>query len=254
MRARLGTSVVVFDGKMGDAMSSTEPAWTVVCDFDGTISNVDVTDQLLERYADPEWLDIEAQWKSGEIGSWECLSRQLDVLRASPAQIEAVADAVSIDLHFLEFAEYCAARRVPLVVVSDGLDHVITRILRRYNLSHLPVYANSFLTFEGNAHRLVSPHRSEACCSGAGTCKCQVVADLIGGDKRRILFVGDGQSDFCVAGRLPDVVAAKAKLLAHLNASGRSCVPYRTFADVQSLLTRLLPKRQLVDNLAGDAL
>lgn len=240
--------------KLGGAMSSIEQAWIVVCDFDGTISDIDVTDQLLERYADPEWLEIEAQWKRGEIGSWECLGRQVEMLRASPAEIDAVADSVSIDPAFLDFAKYCAARCVPLVVASDGLDHVITRILRRYGLSHLPVYANSFLTFEGNAHRLVSPHRSEACCSGAGTCKCQVVVDLVGADERRVLFVGDGQSDFCVSGRLPDVVAAKAKLLAHLNASGRSCIPYRTFADVQILLARLLPKQQLADNLAGDFL
>lgn len=235
-------------------MPSEESAWTVVCDFDGTISSVDVTDSLLEQYGEPVWLDIEAEWRRGEIGSWECLSRQLAVLRASPSQIDAVADSVAIDQDFAQFAEFCARNGVPLVIVSDGLDRVITRILRRYNLSHLPVYANSFLTFERNEHRLVSPHRAEDCCSGAGTCKCEIVGDILTGRARRILFVGDGQSDFCVAARLADVVAAKSKLLKHLEALGRGCVPYASFADVQRLLGRLLRKPQVSETLVGDSL
>ena len=36
---------------------NNEP-WDIICDFDGTISLIDVTDSLLEKFATPEWEDI----------------------------------------------------------------------------------------------------------------------------------------------------------------------------------------------------
>lgn len=55
----------------------------VFVDFDGTISLEDTTDVILERFADPEWRTVEAEWLAGRIGSRECLARQIDLVRAS---------------------------------------------------------------------------------------------------------------------------------------------------------------------------
>ena len=71
--------------------------WMVVCDFDGTISTVDVTDELLKAHADERWLEIEEQWKDGSIGSRECLSRQIELLNATPADVDRLADSITID-------------------------------------------------------------------------------------------------------------------------------------------------------------
>ena len=222
-------------------MPSENQEWTVVCDFDGTISAVDVTDRILETYADAEWLDIEAEWKRGSIGSRECLSRQIQLVRADTAQIDQLADTIAIDPQFKSFADFCARAGVRLVVVSDGLDRVIARILQRNDLGHLPVYANSLLSIEADKHRLVSPHQDADCCSKAGTCKCAVIADLPSNSvEPLVLFVGDGQSDFCAAARMADVVAAKSKLLSYLRSIGKACVPFATFADVQQILAKLL--------------
>lgn len=223
-------------------MQSYRNRWIVVCDFDGTISTVDATDRILEVYADPEWLRIEQEWKDGSIGSRECLGRQVALLRADLTQIEALADTVAIDPHFNSFADFCARERIELVIVSDGLDRVIARILGRHGLGHLPVYANALLATEGGAHRMLSPHQNSDCCAGAGTCKCAVVSDLEGdgASEPLILFVGDGQSDFCAAARMADAVAAKPKLLAHLRGIGRPCFPFEDFADVRRLLAELI--------------
>ena len=45
-------------------------------DFDGTIALEDTTDVLLDRRADPAWLDVETEWLAGRIGSRECLAQQ----------------------------------------------------------------------------------------------------------------------------------------------------------------------------------
>jgi 2-hydroxy-3-keto-5-methylthiopentenyl-1-phosphate phosphatase len=220
-------------------MSLSEAGWSVVCDFDGTISTIDVTDRLLELLARPQWLAIEDEWRSGKIGSWECLDRQIALVRAKPHEIDALADTISIDPHFFEFANFCASRSVPLAIASDGLDRIISRVLANNGLGSLPIYSNALWQTSASGYRLLSPHWVRDCRARAATCKCAVV-DSLRSHAARVLFVGDGRSDFCVAAGGADMVAAKAKLLEHLNASGHRCVPFKTFHDVQKLLASLL--------------
>ncbi len=57
----------------------------VFCDFDGTITNRDTVDHLLESLADntasPTLEEIEARWVAGEIGSRDCMAQQVALLR-----------------------------------------------------------------------------------------------------------------------------------------------------------------------------
>jgi 2-hydroxy-3-keto-5-methylthiopentenyl-1-phosphate phosphatase len=62
----------------------------VFVDFDGTISLEDTTDVILERFADPEWRKVESEWLAGVIGSRECLARQIDLVRATPEELDSV--------------------------------------------------------------------------------------------------------------------------------------------------------------------
>ena len=39
----------------------------VFCDFDGTITQVDVTDQILDQFAHPSWREIEQEWVLGRL-------------------------------------------------------------------------------------------------------------------------------------------------------------------------------------------
>ena len=65
-------------------VSSTRAQCHVFVDFDGTIVPCDATDFLFERFALPEWRDVERDWQAGKIGSRECMTRQVDLLRATP--------------------------------------------------------------------------------------------------------------------------------------------------------------------------
>ena len=222
-------------------MGRSAQDWMVVCDFDGTISTVDVTDELLKTHADNRWLDVEEEWKDGRIGSRECLSQQVALLSATAGEVDRLADNIEIDPHFRDFVAYCESHGVPVAIVSDGLDGVIGRILTRNGMGHLPVFANALLATGRNSHRLVSPYFDESCHAGAGTCKCAVIERLRDDlPDRKILFVGDGRSDFCAAQRSSDIVAAKSKLLSHLRARGAAPVPYESFSDIKMLLARLV--------------
>ena len=54
-----------------------------------------------------------------------------------------------------------------------------------------------------------------------------------------MLLIGDGASDFCVAGEV-DLVFAKHRLIEHCRAAGIPYVPITGFADALELLPTLL--------------
>ena len=210
----------------------------VFCDFDGTISIQDATDVILDRFADPEWRDIEQQWKQGTIGSAQCMERQVALIRATRQELDAALDNIEIDPSFPAFARFCRSHGIALTITSDGVDYFIHRILARHHLSPLPVIANQ-LTIRGHngysRYQLTSCFSEATCESAAGMCKCRCVSAAIG----TRVFIGNGRSDFCVANK-PELVFAKRTLAEFCVREGIAFIPYRQFSDVaQELKTRV---------------
>jgi 2,3-diketo-5-methylthio-1-phosphopentane phosphatase len=214
----------------------------VFCDFDGTVTQLDVTDQILTQLAHPSWREIEQEWVMGLIGSRECLERQIALVDASAQELHAVIDSIAIVPHFAAFCRFARRRRVPLHIVSDGFDYVICRMLKRggvagafRNGSHL--FASA-LRVEGRRLLLSFPHSAEPCEHGCATCKAAVIRERSEG-RRPVVFVGDGMSDrFAV--EVADLVFAKRQLLAYCRERGIACHPFETFKDVQGVLEELL--------------
>ncbi len=210
----------------------------VFCDFDGTISCKDVTDELLEAFALPEWRVIETRWRAGDIGSRECMQRQVELLRCSRKELDGLLDAVVIDPGFPDFVAACRETGVPVTVLSDGIDYAIHRVLRNHGLEDLPVYANRLRMHPDGSLGLDSPHSDPSCSPDCGTCKCALMRRLAPPGSEKVL-VGDGASDFCAASEAADFVLAKEALLTHCHANALAHAPYATFHDVQKLLLDL---------------
>jgi 2-hydroxy-3-keto-5-methylthiopentenyl-1-phosphate phosphatase len=96
--------------------------WTILCDFDGTISVEDITDSLLERFGRPGWQAIEQAWKRGEIGSRDCMAQQVGLLDASDAELDAHLDGMMIDPAFPQLvAAMCASgERLPSALAGSN--------------------------------------------------------------------------------------------------------------------------------------
>lgn len=232
-----------------DACRYAVRPWTIFCDFDGTISTVDVTDELLTRFARPGWQSLEEAWRTGQIGSRECMSGQMALLDAGAEQINALLDTVRIDPAFPDFVAAAQAAGVDLVVVSDGLDTAIERILARHGLSHLRVVANHLEQVADRQWRMLSPHTSDACLSGSGTCKCACAKRSQ--ELHRTLLIGDGQSDFCAAGAV-DFVFAIGKLTGHCRQLGLRHRSIDGFREAIALLPDLLAGRLVVADEPAD--
>ena len=228
----------------------------IFCDFDGTITQLDVTDQILTQLAHPSWREIEREWMLGLIGSRECLERQMALVDAPVEELHAVIDAVAMDSDFRPFCKFARKKRMPVYILSDGFDYVIRRVLKgagveRQFRSGATLFASA-LGVEGR--RLVPsfPHAPQPCAHGCATCKQALIRRLSEG-RRPIVFVGDGMSDrFAV--EVADVVFAKRQLLAHCRENAIACHPFETFKDVQAQLEKLLspvPARRIRQAVAA---
>jgi 2-hydroxy-3-keto-5-methylthiopentenyl-1-phosphate phosphatase len=194
-------------------------------DFDGTVSLIDTTDHLLERFAAKEWLDVEKEWVAGKIGSRECLARQAALLDAGAEDIASTLAAADIDPEFPAFVRLVQGLGASIEIVSDGFDRCIQPILARENLN-IALTSNRLVPVGDRHWRAEFPHSSDICPAMSGVCKCRTLSG-----ERFTVMIGDGRSDFCIAGQA-DFVLAKGKLAEHCEERGYAFLPISGFADV----------------------
>jgi 2-hydroxy-3-keto-5-methylthiopentenyl-1-phosphate phosphatase len=212
--------------------------WTILCDFDGTIAVDDTTDTLLERFARPGWEALEADWRRGRIGSHDCMARQVALLDMDRGELDAHLAECAIDPAFAAFVKTAHAAGVHIEVLSDGLDYAIRSILGRNGLDWLPITSNRLESAGAREWRLAFPNASATCRVASGTCKC-ARADKAQAARKQVLLIGDGGSDFCVAGAA-DFVFAKGKLATHCRAQDNPHAVIHGFTDALRLLPDLI--------------
>lgn len=219
-------------------MPGPSARWTIICDFDGTISPTDVTDLLLERYAAPEWTRIERAWQANAISSMECLIQQTELLSMTKEQLQDCLAPVQIDAAFTDFVRYAQAARCVVRVVSEGYSQVIRRLLNRANTPALPIAATYMIPSGSNHWMLGCPYSAPDCDAGAATCKCAVAREGRAADSPTLL-IGDGRSDFCLANRA-DFVFARGALLDYCRQHSLPHAAVASFAEARQQLAALL--------------
>lgn len=202
-------------------------------DFDGTISEIDVTDAILQQYAHSDWLAVEELWINGAIGSQECLERQMRFVEADIEVILSFVDSITIDRHFSPFIQYVNSRDISHAVISDGFSLLIQRILANMGLVDIPVYANH-LASENGILKVIFTNNAIGC--PAGTCKCAVAKKLSQG--KPVVLIGDGRSDFCLADKA-DFVFAKGELVTYCRSKGIAHSEFSDFRDIVQVLKRI---------------
>ena len=220
------------------SMKSRSSPWTILCDFDGTISLQDVTDTLVNAFGNDRCRELENLWSAGDIGSRACMAGQIAELRASPAEMDECIDSICLDPAFADFVSQAQARGARLRILSDGLDHAIARLLQRQGLEEISVAANR-LTYRGDRRwQLDFPYADAHCAKRSGHCKCVQLAHCQR-QGEHVLYIGDGSSDFCVSGEA-DRVFAKDRLRTYCQQQGIAHFAIESFSDAINLLDEAL--------------
>jgi len=205
-----------------------------VVDFDGTVVDQDVSEEILGAFAPPEWWDIDLEFQRGEIGSRECLTRQAALLRGTQEDMLAFAvDRYRPDPTFGPFVAWARGCGMTVAVASDGFGFYVEEMLRTAGISGVAVRTNRVS---------IRPHRpvvfdfpeGHPICRTCGTCKMSIVQRYreTGGP---VAFVGEGHTDRYGA-LYADVVFAKKHLPEICRADGVPFTEWRTFDDVRAAL------------------
>jgi 2-hydroxy-3-keto-5-methylthiopentenyl-1-phosphate phosphatase len=218
----------------------------IFSDFDGTIATEDVGDRLSRRFAGPQVDDIIGYYRDGSITARECLKRKCEAVEsASSGEVEQFIDQFSLDPTFKGFVEFCRGRDIPVVVLSDGLDFYVERLLKSEGLGDLPFYSNhlEFVTAGASTKLVPSFPYTDAECHLCGNCKRNHLLTL-SADDDIIVYVGDGISDQCPV-RYADIVFAKGSLIRYCQEQNISYHEFRTFNDVTQRLELILQQKRI---------
>ncbi len=185
----------------------------VACDFDGTIINTDTGTLVLEKFAIGDWQRYEKMYETLEMPVEQVLDRQFAMVRATrKAMTSAVGDSIRFRDGFEEFLATCNERRIPFRVVSYGLDFFIRRFVARAEFGR---WAEVRAPRARVTPRGISFQFPKRLVEGSTDLKVDVVRNdhLLG---RRVVYVGDGASDFAAAKEADVRFAIKGSRLAQL--------------------------------------
>ena len=219
----------------------------VLCDFDGTIAQDDVGNLFFKTFArkgDPG--PVVQLWKQGLISSRECLEREAELAEVSSREFSSFLSERELDPFFKDFVDFTRKRDIEVVVVSDGLDYYIERMLIKNGLGELDVFSN-LMQLVGNRIEVTFPYYDQLDCRDCGNCKSHHLEKLRASGSF-IVYVGDGLSDRCPSTRA-DFVFAKGDLLDYCRDNDVPHVEFDNFRDVE----REMLKRFVIGNGAESA-
>jgi len=209
----------------------------VFCDFDGTAARRDVGYNMFRHFSGGRNDALLPDWKAGRLSTRECLLREAEMVRVPAREVLEYLDRFELDPTFEPFVRLCRSCRVPVIVVSEGLDFYIRRVLAGVGLDDLPLLCNVGV-LRDHSLQIVFPHVNRV-CRRCGNCKGERITEYRreAGGAIKVAFVGDGYSDACAA-RQADLLFAKSDLELYCRAERIAYNSFDDFSDVTSQLRR----------------
>ena len=209
-----------------------DPPLALLIDYDGTISLTDVTDEVMAAHVPGVWEEAAALYDAGRMGSRRLMAWEMELVRADPAAMLATAAEQPHDPGFVPFVRRAQDAGIPIEIVSDGFGFFIEPALARLGVPELPV-VTARTTWTGDRPRIEFPN-GHPTCFVCGTCKrARVLAHRAAG--RRVVFIGDGESDRYAAG-YSDIVFAKRLLERRCQEAGWPFTRWTRFAEIEEWL------------------
>lgn len=225
-------------------MNLKNNSFKIFVDFDGTISQKDVGEEMFYRFGDTEKAnEIAAKWMNYSIKATDAWIQTCNTIKDfSHEKFDAFLSEIEIDTGFKKFVEWCGENGYDLRVVSDGYDYYINKFLSREGLGHVITHSNVLTFGSNNELKPVFPFTDEECTKCAN-CKRNHILEHSGDDDFTV-YVGDGFTDFCAA-QFCDFIFAKRNLLKYCEINRITYFPYESFNDVLNKLIELKEKKHL---------
>lgn len=213
-----------------------EPPLAILIDYDGTVALTDVSDAVMAEYVAGEWEAQAAAYDAGLMGSGRLMTLEMAMVDSDPADLLATAARQPHDPGFAPFVRRAREAAIPVEIVSDGFGFFIGPAMAALGVPDLPV-VTARTTFEGRRATIEYPNGNPR-CHVCGTCKRnRVLAHRAAG--RRVVFIGDGESDRYAAG-YSDIVFAKRTLVRICLEAGWPFQRWTEFLEIERWLAETL--------------
>ncbi len=208
---------------------STEAMKTLVqCDFDGTITQEDVSFLLLDAFADGDWRQLLADYSKSKTPVGYFSTKAFAMIKADrQTLLNFVKGRVQIRAGFNELLSYCHRWGFQFVIVSNGLDFYIETVLKDIGVESIKVFAaQAQFRPEGIQVKYIGPEGRQL---QNGFKEAYTKLFLRRG--YRVIYVGNGSSDLSPARHAHHIFAA-GNLLDSCKEININCIPFVDLSDV----------------------
>ena len=134
-------------------------------DFDGTVTEEDVSFLLLDTYVGPAWREYLKEYSSGKISVGAFNKKVFAMMQAdrkTMTDLVLTSPRVKIRPGFRELIDYCKKKVFKIVIVSNGLEFYIEAILKSQGVDGLEIHAAENVFYPGGTNvRYVGPDGRE---------------------------------------------------------------------------------------------
>ncbi len=221
-------------------MHSNEVKKTIVqCDFDGTITEKDVSFLLLDAFADGNWRQRLEDYRGGKITVGAFNREAFAMIKADKQTLRDFIFAnkeVEIRTGFNELLSYCSKKGFKFVIVSNGLDFYIEAVLKDVSIDNIEIYAaQTQFTSDGLKVKYTGPDGRQLKDNFK-----DAYTELFLGRGYRVVYIGNGISDFPPAKQAHHIFAT-GDLLTYCREKNLNYTPFADLNDVVRGL-ELLPQ------------
>jgi 2,3-diketo-5-methylthio-1-phosphopentane phosphatase len=185
----------------------------IVCDFDGTITSNDSTDEILKKFSLLDWRKIGSDYDHGKISHFEMNRRfAKSIVINRKLMSNFIKTTIKLRKGFKSFFQRCIDTNTRLVIVSGGWDVYIKVILKDFdvdfitesmdlkslilNTNKVSVICNH-LNYTGNGKWKLSNGWNKLSCKVSSPCKGKIM-QILGGSRIHKVVIGNSSTDFCM--------------------------------------------------------
>ena len=206
-------------------------------DFDGTVTEEDVSFLLLDTFVGSHWRRYLDEYSSGKISVGAFNKKVFGMMiadRKTMTDFVLNNPRVKVRSGFKEFIDYCKNNGIEVVIVSNGLTFYIEAILDKLGISGLVIHAaENIFSPSGMKVRYLGPNGKEV-----DTAFKEAYTDMLCKMGYQVIYVGDGNSDIYPS-RKAQYVCATAQLLKRCREENLKCYPFNDFFDVIKIIDSL---------------
>ncbi|MBI2850954.1 MAG: MtnX-like HAD-IB family phosphatase [Chloroflexi bacterium] len=198
------------------------PKTLVQCDFDGTITEGDVSFFLLDAFGSEGWRQLFKDYEDGKISVGRFNTEAFSSVKADKKTLlEIVRRETKVRPGFQELVACCRRKGLRFVIVSNGLRFYIDDILERLGLADLEVFAAETKFHPGGLKVQYIGPGGDHLDNDFKLAFAKTFLD----QGYRLIYVGNGSSDLTPA-KKSERIFATGTLLERCQSEKLDCIPF----------------------------